>query len=170
MKYCTKCKKIYANENAERCCGKKLIANPSTFSPVAAVTANGFELERIRASLNDAEVAYSVQQIRSDTGLQILNSAPPENCTVYVPLCDYETALSVLVGIGAIDQTAAPEFSEQDLAELQKAKEQSQTEELSPKKRLTVQVLSFIGFLLILAGVVYLTDWLMSFVTPYLGG
>ncbi len=168
MKYCTKCKKIY-NNSAERCCGKKLTVNPSTFSPVAAVTANGFELERIRAALNDAEIAYSVQQIKKDTGLQILNSAPPENCTVYVPLCDYDAALSVLIGIGAIDEAAAPEFSDEDIQELQKAKEQAESEELSPRKRFWVRLLSLIGFLLILTGVAYLTDWLLSFVTPYLG-
>ena len=57
MKYCSKCKKIYFDFEGERCpsCNRKLIDEPNHFSPVYIITANGFELERIRAALESAE-------------------------------------------------------------------------------------------------------------------
>ena len=53
MRYCTKCKKLYKGDETEKCfvCGKKTISDPSHYYPVNVVTANGFELERIRAKM-----------------------------------------------------------------------------------------------------------------------
>ena len=171
MKYCAKCKKIYADSASERCtmCGKKLIADPNPFSPAAIKTANGFELERIRAALDDADIASSVIQTKHDTGLQILNSAPPENCTVYVSLCDFEEALNILIGIGAADEDTPLNLSQEDSDRLKEAKEKADSEEMTPRKQFWVRLLSALGFLLILAGVVYLTDWVMSFVKTIFG-
>ena len=96
MRYCTKCKIL--TRDHEKCpfCSRKTIDNPSHFSPVRIITANGFELERIRAALNDAGIPYSYNESVKDTGLQILNSAPPENCDVYVPLSAYAQACELL--------------------------------------------------------------------------
>ena len=171
MKYCSKCKQLYFGHTEERCqkCGKKLIENPGTFSPVGIVTANGFELERIKAALDDAEIAYSVQQTKQDTGIQILNSAPPENCTIYVPLCDYDTAVSTLVGISAINDNPTEKMNDDDIDKINKAKKNAVSEEMSPQKRFWVKLLSFLGFLLILAAAVYLTDFITASIKTVFG-
>ncbi len=167
MKYCSKCKSIQYKNNPEKCpvCGRGLIENPSTDSQVGAVTANGFELERIRAALSDGDVPFSVHQIRKDTGLQILNSAPPENCTVYVPLSAYPKAQEILVGIGAVPLEEA--LSDDDEQAFHNTDTDTE-EEMSPRKQRTVRILSALAFLALLAAIAYLTDFLMSFVTPFL--
>lgn len=171
MKYCTRCKLIFNNDNQNICpkCRKKLISNPSPYSAVNVVTANGFELERIRSALTDADIPFSVQETRSDTGIQILNSAPPENCNIFVPLSSYDDAIDVLVGINALKDNEIPEIDETTQEELKKVKAQAEKDEMSPRKRFWVKLLSFIGFLLIITGVVYLTDYLMSFVKTFFG-
>lgn len=172
MKYCSKCKKLYFTADGERCvrCGRRLIDEPSHYSPVELVTANGFELERIKAALTDGEVAFSVQEIKKDTGIQILNSAPPENCAVFVPVSDYQKAVEVLAGIGALDENDIEEIGDDDRQKLEKAENDSKSEEMSPRKRFWVRLLSFIGFLLLIAAVVYFTDFLASLLKPLWGG
>ena len=165
MKYCTKCKKLYNDNNTESCsvCGKALISDPSHYSPVKVVTANGFELERIKAALTDAEIPFSVQECADDTGLQILNSAPPENCTVFVPLAYYSQTTELLIGIGAINE--AEELSEED--EQHFAEERRKTEEeMSPRKRFWVKLLSIILFIGLLAGVIFLADLIGRLINP----
>lgn len=170
MKYCTKCKLI-ADDGKTVCtkCGKKLISNPNHYSAVKVITANGFELERIRAAFTDSEISFSVQQTKNDTGLQILNSAPPENCDVFVPISDYNEAVSVLVGIGAIKDNNIPEIDEQTKKDVDKARQEAEDNEMSPRKRFWVKLLSFLGFLLIIAAVTYFSDYIGSLIKQLFG-
>ena len=66
MKYCSKCKKVHINTEIQNCpaCKRKLIENPNGFSPVNIITANGFELERIKSALADSEIPFSVKEER----------------------------------------------------------------------------------------------------------
>ena len=163
MRYCTKCKKLYKGEETEKCfvCGKKTISDPSHYSPVNVVTANGFELERIRAALHDADIPYSYQEARRDTGIQILNSAPPENCDVFVPLSAYEKTMDVLIGIGAVKEE---EISQADTEKLREAEKAAEDEELPPEKARRIRILSGIAFILLLVLVVWLVDIGFEFV------
>lgn len=162
MRYCTKCKKLYKGDETEKCfvCGKKTISDPSHYSPVNVVTANGFELERIRAALHDADIPYSYQEARRDTGIQILNSAPPENCDVFVPLSAYEKTMDVLIGIGAVKE----EISQADTEKLREAEKAAEDEELPPEKARRIRILSGIAFILLLVLVVWLVDIGFEFV------
>ena len=170
MKYCTRCKRLFLKQEHEVCpyCRKKTIDSPNPSSPVRIITANGFELERICAALSSGEIPYSYQQIRKDTGLQILNSAPPENCDIYVPMSDYYNALEILAGIGAAheDELDAAESSSD---ELKKIKASAPPDELSPGKARLVRILSLIAFFLVLTGAIYLTDALTGFIKRLFG-
>lgn len=165
MKYCTKCKKLYNDNSAECCsaCGKALISDPSHYSPVNIVTANGFELERIKAALTDSDIPFSVRECADDTGLQILNSAPPENCTIFVPLAYYTQTTELLIGIGALKE--ADELSEEDEQHVAAEKEKNE-EEMSPRKRFWVKLLSIILFIGLIAGVIFLADLIGRFINP----
>ncbi len=116
LKYCSKCKNLHFSKELDKCprCGKRLIDEPSHYSPVKIVTANGFELERIRSALTQADIPFSVTEEKYDTGLQILNSAPPENCAFCVPIAHYDKAVETLVGIGALDEDAIHELDRED--------------------------------------------------------
>ncbi len=168
MKYCSKCKKIHHNKELTQCpkCRRKLIDDPNYNSPVNIITANGFELERIKSALTDAEIPFSVKEERYDTGLQILNSAPPENCSFFVPLSRYDEAVDTLIGIGALDENTLQALDKEDEAFLEKSRENEKNDELPEDKARMIRILSFIAFLAILAGFVFLTDHLLSFITP----
>lgn len=171
MKYCSKCKNVHINKELTICphCRRKLIENPSHNSPVNVVTANGFELERIKSALAQADIPFSIKEERYDTGLQILNSAPPENCSFFVPLSYYDKAIETLIGIGAVNSEILQELDQEDEKFLEQSREQEKQDELPEKKARLIRIFSFLGFLIVLALVAYLADYLLSFVTPLLG-
>ena len=171
MKYCTRCKRIFFNAEKESCplCQRKITENPNHYSPVYAVTANGFELERIRSVLDSEGISYSFNEARHDAGIQILNSAPPENCDIYIPLCEYEKAIELLKGAGAVSEEEAPEPDESSKEQLQQASRKAADEHMDPKKARTVRIFSAIAFLLLLVGAVYLTDFIIALIKTALG-
>ena len=171
MKYCSKCKKIHTNKELKNCpiCKRKLIENPSHYSPVNLITANGFELERIRSALTQADIAFSVKEENYDTGLQILNTAPPENCSFFVPLSHYDKAVETLIGIGALKSNPLEELDKEDEDFLEKSREQEKKEELPEGKARLIRILSFLAFLVFLGIFAFAVDWLLSLVTPLLG-
>ena len=171
MKYCSKCKKIHTTKELTQCptCRRRLIENPNHDSPVNIITANGFELERIKSALTDSEIPFSVKEERYDTGLQILNSAPPENCSFFVPLSHYDKAVETLIGIGALSEEAVEEIDKADKEYLEKAREQEKKDELPEEKARLIRILSFLGFIAVLVGFSFLVDYLLSFITPLLG-
>ncbi len=162
MKYCSKCKKIYINMEEKNCpqCNRKLIEEPSHFSPIHLITANGFEFERIRAAIDSAEIPYSYRAAKKEPGLMILNSAPPENIDIFVPLSDYDDAVNILVGIGAMKEDELADMDEHSQEQFKKAKKEAAEEELSPGKARIIRLLSAIGFLLALVGVSLLADFI----------
>lgn len=166
MKYCTKCKKVCSDSEKTLCpvCSKEMISDPSHYSPVNIVTANGFELERIKAALKENNIPFTVQEAKADTGLQILNSAPLENSCVFVPLSFYNQAVELLMGIGAIKE--ADEINEEDEKKLIEERE-SEDGEMSPRKRRLVKILSALAFIALLAAVVFLADFLGRLINPY---
>lgn len=172
MRYCTRCKKLYlTDKDTEKCivCDKKTITKPNYASPVKIITANGFELERICAALDGEGLPYHYQQVRKDTGIQILNSAPPENCDLFVPLSAYEKAQDVLIGIGAIKEDEISEIDENSRNQLKAAQKKADEEELTPQKARLVRIFSAIAFLVIIAGVVFFADFLVEFIKKIFG-
>lgn len=167
MKYCTHCKRIFKNEDMQSCpkCSRKLISDPNQYSPVNIVTANGFELERIKAALTDSKIPFTVQEAEKDTGIQILNSAPPENCTIKVPLGYYTEANDLLIGIGAINE--AEELSEEDEARLKEERKKDSLLPETPGKRFLSSLMFIIFFILMIAAVIFITDLITPFINPY---
>ncbi len=165
MKYCTKCKKIYTDTDRTACvlCGRELISNPNQYSPVDIVTANGFELERIKSALTEESIPFSVRECRDDTGLQILNAAPPENSCISVPLGYYTQTMELLIGIGALQE--ADELSEEDEKKLQEERTATK-QELSPRKSFWIKVLSILLFIGLIAATVFLADIIGRFINP----
>ncbi len=170
MKYCSKCKKLYNNDTLTHCadCSRRLISDPHYSSPVRLVTANGFEFERIRAAIDSAEIPYSYQEAKNDTGIQILNSAPPENCDIFVPLNAYRDAVDILIGIGALNDVPV-ELSEQDINKLKDDTKKAKEEELPEDKARLIRILSIIAFLIVLAGVAFATDALTGWIKSLIG-
>lgn len=165
MKYCAKCKKIYTKSDPEACpsCGRELITDPSSFSPVDIVTAHGFELERIGAVLKEAGIPYSTREIKRDMGIQILNAAPPENCIVTVPLEQYQQAVELLIGIGAMQQ--AEELSEEDQQQISDDKKKKE-QDTSPTKGTFNKVVLIIMFIILVGITIAAADVIGRIINP----
>lgn len=166
MKYCTRCKKVFQKQELKDCplCGRSLHNDPHHYSPVDMLTANGFELERIKAALTDAKIPFTVQEVKKDAGIQILNAAPPENCKLFVPLSFYNEACELLIGIGALKE--AEPLSEEEEEQLKDARKKDVPEEMSPRKRFWVKVFSIILFIALIAATVFLADLLIPLINP----
>ncbi|MBQ9461506.1 MAG: hypothetical protein IJU51_06285 [Clostridia bacterium] len=165
MKYCSKCKKIYTKSNPEICpaCGRELISDPGSFSPVDIVTAHGFELERVCSALKEAGIPFSTREVRRDMGIQILNAAPPENCIVTVPLEQYQQAVELLIGIGAMQQ--AEELSDDDRQQIADDKAKND-EETSPTKGTFNKVVLIIMFIILVGITIAAADVIGRLINP----
>ncbi len=161
MRYCTKCHRLFTADAPESCrfCSRTLINDPSEDSPVRMLSANGFELERICAALKGEGIPCSYQHERRDGGIQILNSAPIENCDVFVPLRFYNEARDTLIGIGAIGEEGA---DEPDIPEPEEKK--TPEEDLSSGRARAIRILSVILFLGLIAAAVFLTDFVVALI------
>lgn len=164
MKYCTKCKCITNDDKTEICpeCRKKMITSPAPSSPVRIITAEGFEFERICASLDDQNIPYSYSREKNDAVIRV---AVPESAAlndIFVPLSYYEDAQELLSDIGAKDEKPPVRLTKAESDRLNKAK--NSEEELSPGKARAIRILSGIAFLLILAATVFVSDWIIALI------
>ena len=108
MKYCSKCKRLHNDEETVcKNCKAQLKTITDENTPVYLLTASGFELQRVKAALEDSTVPcdatikkcmenkYS-KSIKAYTGYDDLTY------DVYVPYSAYEKAFDTCVGIDAI--------------------------------------------------------------------
>lgn len=166
MKYCTRCKRVFQNRELSDCprCGRALREHPHHYSPVDVLTANGFELERVKAALTEARIPFTVQEVKKDAGIQILNAAPPENCKLFVPLSFYNDACELLIGIGALKESEP--LDEAEDKRLKEERKKDDPEEMSPRKRFWVKFFSILLFIALIAAAVFLADLLIPLINP----
>ncbi len=139
------------------------------------LTASGFELQRVKAALEDSTVPcdatikkcmenkYS-KSIKAYTGYDDLTY------DVYVPYSAYEKAFDTCVGIGAI-KLEGEEILDEDVEYTENDGEtlDEQFEKMTGAKRTTVRIVSALLLLLIVAGVVFGTDAIMNFIKEFFG-
>ena len=166
MKYCPRCKCILPADAPERCgeCGKRLVVDPAGASPVRLVTAKGVDFQRACDALSESGIPFSHQIEQNDAVIRMMIQVPAAFSDVFVRLSDYDTALEVMQEIGLEDERRVQPDSEQLEKIAEAKKEQTESEELSPGKARLVRIISGIAFLLILAGVVFLTDFVIAWV------
>lgn len=163
MKYCSKCKRLHNDEETVcKNCKAQLKTITDENTPVYLLTASGFELQRVKAALEDSTVPcdatikkcmenkYS-KSIKAYTGYDDLTY------DVYVPYSAYEKAFDTCVGIGAI-KLEGEEILDEDVEYT-----------MTGAKRTTVRIVSALLLLLIVAGVVFGTDAIMNFIKEFFG-
>lgn len=171
MKYCKKCRRIH-NDNVQSClnCQKELAEITESNTPVYLLSASGFELERVRTALNDSGIP-------GDVALQKENSTDAgmgcdfSEYDLLVPFQAYEKAYDVCVGIGAI-KTGNEEVLDEAVStpansDVKPADEQF--EEMSGTKRTAVKIVSAILFIILVAAVIYGTDFITGFIKGLFG-
>lgn len=169
MKLCTKCKHLHNDEDTIcGCCNSALESITDENTPVYLLSAQGFELERIKTALEDNLIPC--ESVVSDKELkkQEFFSKNTSKCALLVPFAAYEKAYDICIGIGAIkeDDTKILEFDGEQVLEKQPTLD-DKFEEMSGVKRTTVRVFSAIAFLALIALAVYGTDAIMAFIKGF---
>lgn len=141
MKYCSKCKKLIFSDDIKCSCGKKLTENPNDDVPVVLIVAESVDKERIKASLDDSDIPYSMQIQNDRTNVTSVPGIETAAYRFLVPLGFYKKAVDVLVGISAME---LPEHYDDILTT-----DEPEWEEMSPTKRNVVRILSALGFIIL---------------------
>ena len=165
MKYCSKCKRLHNDEETVcKNCKAQLKTITDENTPVYLLTASGFELQRVKAALEDSTVPCDATSIKAYTGYDDLTY------DVYVPYSAYEKAFDTCVGIGAI-KLEGEEILDEDVEYTENDGEtlDEQFEKMTGAKRTTVRIVSALLLLLIVAGVVFGTDAIMNFIKEFFG-
>lgn len=158
MKICTNCKKLFSDESSECSYCKSSLENvTSPDTEIVLLSASGFEKERVEAALAEQGIPYSLAY----TGRQPEKmSVSAETADIIVPFSHYAKAVNLCIGIGALDANC----TEAQFAEQTNSVSEEIEENMSAAKRTTVKVVSAIAFLLLVALVVFGTDFIMNLI------
>lgn len=166
MKYCKKCSHIH-NDSDEKCsvCGKQLVEIADENTPVYLLSASGFELQRVKAALEDSGIPCDTARHQKDSSAEAVTGYDMSELDVLVPFSAYEKSYDVCVGIGAIKEDNEEIIDGEPDGDGEKADSlDEQFEKMSGVKRTTFRVISAILFLLLIALAVYGTDAITGFI------
>ena len=167
MKYCKKCKHIH-NDTESLCinCKKSLLEITDENTPVYLISADGFELKRIKAALEDCGIPTDSVAKDPKISAEAVTGFDNAESDILVPFSAYEKAYDVCIGIGAIKEDGE-EIIEGEVDIPTNSGDKSldeQFEEMSGAKRTTVRVVSAFLLLLVFAVVIFGTDFIMQFI------
>lgn len=176
MKYCSECKKLYLGDDT-LCtdCKKKLKEISDINEPVLLCVIGGVDRSVVNGALADAEIPFVEQQYGK---LGVVNEtvtgydAKLLNIAVHVPYSALPKAYEVIAGVG-IEARFSDEVLEKAKSDIEKYKNglnEDKDETMSNAKRTTVKVLSAIAFLILVALVVFGTDYVMELIKNLFGG
>ncbi len=150
------------NDNEEKCteCKKPLYEIKDDTTPVYLLSATGFELDRVKAALEDNGIPCDSLRKKNTTSADAVTGFDTSEYYIVVPYSAYEKAYDTCVGIGAIKDDEAKIIDE----EVPYSESEEQFEEMSSAKRTTVRIVSAILLVIIFAGVIYGTDFIMHFI------
>lgn len=163
MKYCKKCKHLYNDEDS-RCtsCKKGQLDDVSDNTPVYLLSADGFELTRVKTALEDNGIPCDTAAKKHSYSAQAVTGYDSSQCDLLVPFSAYQKAYDICVGIGAIESDAKIVDEESDSESVKSAGEAF--EEMSGVKRTTVRIVSAILLILIFCAVIWGTDFVTSLI------
>lgn len=174
MRYCKECK--FITDDELRVCPycKNLMTKemPSEETPVAVIRAYGIEKERIVTALKDNKIPCTAKPVRKQLSSEVISGVNSASEDLFVPYGCYEKARDLLIGIGAIqsDDAVIVNSADNNQASEEKAdnkKFDNDFEEMDPKKRLLVRIISVILFIVLVGGVVALTDYSIEMIKNF---
>ena len=154
MLYCPKCKSL-CEDSAARCpeCGKRKLREPTQLDKVLLVTVTEMEAQRLEPVMKESGIPFEMHPSNIDGIPSIYNSdAILSNQSFYVLLPQLEEAEKVVSDFRQKEAEAA-KADAQDVPE---------EEEMSRGKRMLVQIVSVLAFILLIWLVVMGTDWIAN--------
>lgn len=171
MKYCKKCKHIH-NDSDEKCsvCSKPLMKITDDNTPVYLITASGFELQRIKTALEDNGVPCDTISLKRSYSAEAVTGYDTAEYDLLVPYAAYEKSYDICVGIGAIREDGEEIIEDGSFPANENTESlDEQFEKMSRVKRTTVRVVSAVLFLILIAAVIYGTDFITGFIKGLMG-
>ncbi len=172
MKLCTKCKRLHNDEDTVCSnCNSTLENITDDNTPVYLLSANGFELQRIKTALEDSCVPCDSIVRDKELRKQEFNNKSAMS-DILVPYAAYEKAYDICIGIGAIKEDDTQILDNTETSDFENAENQEATldekfEKMSGVKRTTVRVASAVVFLALIALAVYGTDAITAFIKGF---
>ena len=161
MKYCTKCGKLY-NDDDVACndCKKGLLETITDEStPVLLCSGDVMERDRVQAALKDSGIPSVFKRKMVTGNSQLVTGVDLDLFDILVPFNQYEKAFDIAVGIGAIQLEDCEIIQEEPVDEAVE-----EFEKMSPSKRTLVRIISALLFILVAAGIIFGVDFIMAFI------
>ena len=152
--YCNRCHRLYDDIDVCPNCKKPLQKGVKPSTPVAVVSASGFERVIITAALSDENIPFASRAEKKEISADAVTGIDNAKYRIEVPYSYYGKAIDVLVGINAINP------AKEDLEAADEATEQNEDEfeDMSPRKRMFVRIISIILLILVVALVIMGVD------------
>ncbi len=190
MKYCKRCGTLYQKGAICSDCKKPLVKEIDNNEPVYIISAYGFERSRIVAALEDNNIPCIEKKAKKENSSEDLTGKANNKVRISVPYCAYEQAVDILIGIGAIKTDSQIIDDDTDISTLDieenhtpqneektytidrnnKNNEEEDSEEMSPKKRLAVRIISALAFILLAALAIFSVDFIAELITKLFNG
>lgn len=160
MKYCSKCKRLYNDEDlsCNVCKKSKLVEITDSSTPVYLCSGDVMERDRVQAALSDSGIPSDYIRNMVTANSQVITGKDFDGFDILVPYELYEKAFDIAVGIGAVklegEELIQDEFDD-GIEEF---------EAMSSSKRTTVRIVSAILLILLLAGVIYGVDFIVALI------
>lgn len=176
MKYCSACKKLCSGADTVCAdCNKKFKDIVDINEPVLLCVIGGVDRSIVSGALSDAKIPFVEKQYGK---IGVVNEtvtgydAKLLNIAVEVPYSAVPKAYEVITSVGV-----EPRFDEEILSlvesDIEKYKlnmNKDDSQQMSAAKRTTVKVLSAIAFAILVALVVFGTDYVMELIKNLFGG
>ena len=168
MKYCPKCKKLYNDEDTNCACtgckNKALKAVEDKTTSVYLCSGDVLERDRVQAALSDSGIPSVYTRHMVSANSQVVTGMDFDSFDILVPYELYEKAYDVAVGIGAIEIEGA-----EIVDEAPESQSEEEIEDMSRAKRTFVRILTALLFIIVLALVIYGTDFITAFIKSLFG-
>ena len=176
MKFCKECKKLYDGTDA-MCpeCRKKYIEISDINEPVRLCVTGGVERSAICGALRDAEIPFVEQQYgKMGVANEIVTGYDAKllNVAILVPYSAIPKAYEIARSLELCDDSFESIVKKAliDIEDYKKNGAQKKDTQMSNAKRTTVKVLSAIAFFILVALVVFGTDYVIELFKNLFGG
>lgn len=176
MKFCKECKKLYdGTDTVCTHCDKKYKDIVDINEPVQLCVVGGVERNIVSGALRDADIPFVEKQYgQSGVANEIVTGYDAKllNISIEVPYSAVVKAYEAIKAVGIENKEVEPLLdkiqADIDAYKLNMPKDEST--QMSVAKRTTVKVLSAIAFIILVALVVFSTDYVMELLKNLFGG
>lgn len=176
MKFCKECKKLHdGNDTMCLHCRKKYIELTDINEPVQLCVVGGLDRNAVCGALRDADIPFVEQQYgKMGVANEIVTGYDAKllNVAILVPYSAIPKAHEITMWLGLSDESfdSIAEQAKKDIEKYKLKTTEKNEGKMSDAKRTTIKVLSAIAFFILVALVVFGTDYVMELIKNLFGG